>query len=83
MWSSSRREDKVWMHYLNDIIASDVPSAVFLSTYMRHVMRSRSYVNFHEVVDLQKYKVYRSAKKVRVAMTNRLREPFVFVLSKN
>lgn len=81
MWSS--REDKVWMHYLNDIIASDVPSAVFLSTFMRHVMRNRTYTAYHEVVDLQKYKVHRSNKKVRIAMANRLREPFVFVVSKN
>lgn len=81
MWSS--REDKIWMHYLNDIIASDVPSAVFLSTFMRHVMRNHSYSAYHEVADLQKYKLHRSSRKVRVAMANRLREPFVFVLSKN
>ena len=80
MWSG---QDKVWMHYLNDIIAADVASAVFLSTYMRLVMRGRQNAHFHEIADLQRYKLIRSVKKVRTALHTRTSIPFVFVLSKN
>ena len=80
MWSG---QNKVWMHYLNDIIAADVASAVFLSTYMRIALRGRSNPIYHEVVDLQRYKLIRSPKKVRAALINRADVPFVFVLNKN
>jgi hypothetical protein len=80
MWS---REDKVWMHYLNDIIAADVASAVFLSSYMRHALRGRTLAAYHEIADLQRYKMLRDPKKVRLAMANRVHLPFVFVMGKN
>ena len=80
MWSG---HNKVWMHYLNDIIAADVASAVFLSSYMRLALRGRANEIYHEVVDLQRYKVFRTPKKVRAAMLNRQHLPFVFVLGKN
>jgi hypothetical protein len=80
MWSG---QNKVWMHYLNDIIAADVASAVFLSSYMRIALRGRSNAIFHEVADLQRYKLIRTPKKVRAAMIGRVHLPFVFVLSKN
>jgi len=80
MWSG---HNKVWMHYLNDIIAADVASAVFLSSYMRLAVRGRSTAVYHEVADLQRYKLIRTPKKVRAALVNRVDLPFVFVLSKN
>ncbi len=80
MWS---HQDKVWMHYLNDIIAADVASAVFLSTYMRHAVRGRTVPAYHEVADIQRYKLLRSPKKVSKALSNRAHMPFVFVLGKN
>jgi len=80
MW---RGQDKVWMHYLNDIIASDLYSAVFLSTYLRHSLQSRHFTNFLEVIDLQRYKVFRKNSKVRNAIFNRSNTPFVFIVGKN
>ena len=76
-------QNKMWMHYLNDIIAADVASAVFLSSYMRLALRGRPNEIYHEVIDLQRYKVFRSPKKVRAAMVNRVHQPFVFILGKN
>jgi hypothetical protein len=75
--------NKVWMHYLNDIIAADVASAVFLSSYMRIALRGKANPMYHEVADLQRYKLIRTPKKVRSALANRVHLPFVFVLSKN
>ncbi|XZF16508.1 hypothetical protein ACTHGU_10230 [Chitinophagaceae bacterium MMS25-I14] len=80
MWQG---QDKTWMHYLNDIIASDVYSAVFLSTYMKHSRLTRQYMNFLEVIDLQKYKVISRMPKVRIALKNRGETPFIFVVGKN
>ena len=80
MWSG---QNKVWMHYLNDIIAADVASAVFLSSYLRVALRGRPNANYHEVADLQRYKLIRNPKKVRSAMMSRSHTPFVFILSKN
>ena len=80
MWSG---HNKVWMHYLNDIIAADVASAVFLSSYMRIALRGRANAAYHEVADLQRYKLLKSPKKVRTALANRVHLPFVFVLGKN
>jgi len=80
MWQD---RGKVWMHYLNDIIAADLYSAVFLSSYMRHSVITRHYVNFLEVVDLQRYKVIRKFPKVKAAIKDRSNIPFVFVIGKN
>jgi hypothetical protein len=76
-------QNKVWMHYLNNIIAADLASAVFLSSYTRVALRGRSNEIYHEVVDLQRYKVFRTPKKVRAAMSNRVNLPFVFLVGKN
>ncbi|MEO6831080.1 MAG: hypothetical protein ABI378_02485 [Chitinophagaceae bacterium] len=75
-------KERVWMQYVNDIIACDVPSAVFLSTYLRQAERNHSTATYHEVVDLQRYKMVRSPKKVSSIMHSKL-TPFVFVINKN
>lgn len=71
------------MHYIKDIIASDVYSAVFLASYMRQATLNRSYTDSLEVVDLQKYKVLKQPQKVRQAIRERVNIPFVFVVGKN
>jgi hypothetical protein len=78
-----RGRNKTWMHYINDIIASDVYSAVFLASYMRHATLNRTYADSLEVVDLQKYKVLKQAAKVRQAIRERTDIPFVFIVGKN
>ena len=75
-------KDRVWMQYVNDIIACDLPSAVFLSSYLRQATRNRSTASSHEVVDLQRYKMIRSTRKVSGIMHGKL-APFVFVINKN
>lgn len=76
-------KDKTWMHYVNDIIAADVASAVLLSSHLRRTVRSLAHAGALEVIDLQRYKVLRNAKKVKVAMNSRLHIPFVFLVGKN
>lgn len=71
------------MHYVKDIIAADVYSAVFLASYMRQVAITKSYVPALEVIDLQKYKVIKETKKVSQALRERMSVPFVFVVGKN
>lgn len=80
---SGQGENKVWMHYLNGIIAADLYSAVFLSSWLRHAVMTRQYTNALEVADLQTYKVIRKNPDVLIAVRNRGRIPFVFVIGKN
>jgi len=77
------REDNLWLHYVKNIIAADMRSAVFLASYLRYTGISKDYVSSLEVIDLQKYKVIKKAEKVRVALYERRNIPFVFVVGKN
>lgn len=79
MW----RGDQVWLHYVKNIIAADVSSAVFLASYLKYTETTRSFVSSMEVLDLQKYKVIRQENKIRMALRHGLDEPFVFLVGKN
>ncbi len=79
MWNGNN----VWLHYVKNIIAADVPSAVFLASYLRHTGISKNYVSALEIIDIQKYKMIKKADKVRAALNNRMDLPFVFVIGKN
>ncbi len=79
MW----RDNNIWLHYVKNIIAADVPSALFLASYIRHNTLTKDYAASLEVIDLQKYKVIRQVSKVRVALRERSSIPFVFVVGKN
>lgn len=76
-------EDQAWLHYVNNIIAADVYSAVFLGSYMRHMRIYKSDAAYLEVFDLQKYQVISKEQKVRQAIKDRSNVPFVFVTGKN
>jgi hypothetical protein len=78
-----RRKSNIWLHYVKNIIAADVPSAVFLASYLRYTGISKDYTSSLEVIDLQKYKVIRKADKVKIALRSRSQIPFVFVIGKN
>jgi hypothetical protein len=80
MWS---KKDKVWMHYIHDIIAADVASGVFLAHYMRQMRMAKTYAAALEVVDLQRYKVIRKTRKVLSALNDADDSSFVFVVGKN
>ncbi len=80
MWG---KQDKVWLHYVKDIIAADVYSAVFLASYLRYASLNKTHVAFLEIIDLQKYKVIKQKNKVRVALKERADVPFVFVVCRN
>lgn len=76
-------QDKVWIHYRKDIIAADVSSALFLSNYLRNSYLNRTYIPALEVIDLQRYKLITKHVKVRIALTERMQIPFVFLACKN
>ncbi|MBL7719225.1 MAG: hypothetical protein JNL72_10355 [Flavipsychrobacter sp.] len=78
-----RGQDKIWMHYVKDIIAADIYSAIFLASYLRYTRVSKSYTDSLEVVDLQKYKVLKQPQKVRQCIRERANVPFVFIIGKN
>lgn len=79
MWHGN----KVWLHYVKNIIAADLSSAVFLASYLRHTSVSKDYTAALEVVDLQKYKIITHPVKVRRFINDRMHIPFIFVVGKN
>jgi hypothetical protein len=79
MW----RGNNVWLHYVKNIIAADVPSAVFLASYLRYSGITKDYTSSLEIIDLQKYKVIKKPAKVQAALCDRANIPFIFVVGKN
>lgn len=79
MWN----QNKAWLHYVKNIIAADVSSAVFLASYLNYMTNSRCYLAALEIVDLQKYKIIKDTPKLRSALRERTKVPFVFVVCKN
>jgi hypothetical protein len=79
MWN----KNKAWLHYIKNIIAADVSSAVFLASYLNYLTNSRSYLSALEIMDLQKYKLIKDTNKVRASLRERSKVPFVFVICKN
>lgn len=79
MW----QENNVWLHYVKNIIASDLRSAVFLASYIRMNGLSKMHAKYLEVIDLQKYKVIKNETKVRSILSSYIDTPFVFIVGKN
>ncbi len=79
MW----HKDHVWLHYVKNIIAADIHSAVFLASYLRYSALNKGYIPTLEIIDLQKYKVIKHSAKVSSALRSRVNIPFVFVVCKN
>jgi len=76
------RGNKLWLHYVKNIIAADVASAVFLASYLRYSGISMDYAAYLEVFDLQKYRVISKKSKVLQSLS-RTKVPFVFIVGKN
>jgi len=79
MWYRNR----VWIHYIKNVIAADISSAVFLVSYTKRIGLSKEYAATLEIFDLQRYKVIRQAAKVRSALSEKRNKPFIFVACKN
>ena len=79
MW----QKNKTWLHYIKNIIAADMSSALFLASYMHKCNITKNYASSLEIIDLQKYKVIKKDAKVRIALRERVGIPFIFVVGKN
>jgi len=82
MWYN-RKRDRIWIQYLKNIMATDSSSARFLELHAKRTSISGEYASSLEIFDLQQYKVIRVAAKVRNALRDKGRKPFIFVACKN
>lgn len=80
MW---QEEKNIWIHYVKNIIAADMTSAIFLASFLRRSNMNKSYVAHLEVIDLQKYKVIKKKNMVRAAISEAIGTPFIFFVGKN
>ncbi len=72
-----------WSQYVKNIIATDFLSAAFLATWLRNLAINKDHAVYLEVIDLQQYKVIRQPSKIKAAIPDRSKIPFVFVVGKN
>lgn len=79
MWYRKR----VWIQYLKSIGATDSSSARFLERYIQRISISKEYAAALEIFDLQQYKVIKKSAKVKDALREKIKMPFIFVACKN
>jgi hypothetical protein len=79
MW----QRQNTWIHYVKNIIAADITSAILLASFLRRSNMNKSYVAYLEVIDLQRYKVITKKNKVRAALNEATNTPFIFFVGKN
>ncbi len=79
LWKQRRK----WNYYGKGLMALEYDSADFLRTWLGRISLKNGHWSSFEVVDLQKYQVYKDEKKVRVAIRENASVPFVFIAGKN
>ncbi len=79
MWQGQN----TWIHYVKNIIAADISSAIFLASFLRRSNMNKSYLTHLEVIDLQRYKLITKTNKVRAALNESASTPFIFFVGKN
>lgn len=79
MWQGQN----TWIHYVKNIIAADISSAIFLASFLRRSNMNKSYIAHLEAIDLQRYKVLTKKNKVRAALSEATNTPFIFFVGKN
>ncbi|RYD53546.1 MAG: hypothetical protein EOP52_05270 [Sphingobacteriales bacterium] len=80
MWG---KQNKVWTRYQQEVVATDLLSAVVLLGYLRFIAVKKTSGYTQEVVDLQRYKVIRKPAKVRQILKEKKQVPFVFAYGLN
>ncbi|PQJ11491.1 hypothetical protein CJD36_006730 [Flavipsychrobacter stenotrophus] len=79
MWE----RQNTWIHYVKNIIAADISSAIFLASFLRRSNMNKSYIAHLEAIDLQRYKAISKQNKVRAALNEAASTPFIFFVGKN
>jgi hypothetical protein len=80
MWQG---QNKVWLQFRRDILATDIHSGIFLSDYLKHASIHGIHTRCLEVADLQRYKLVKAPNKVKAVLNDRSFVPFIFVFGKN
>jgi len=79
MWYRNR----VWIHYVKNIVAADMNSAVFLASWLRRITIKKEHLSTLEIYDLQRYKVIRNTAKMKGSLREKMNKPFIFMACKN
>jgi hypothetical protein len=58
-------------------------SARFLERYLQRIGITKDYASVLEIFDLQQYKVIKKSAKVKDALREKIKMPFIFVACKN
>lgn len=78
------RDEKIWLHFPQDIIASGGNEANYLAWFLRWTCVSRTYLRYLEVIDLQRYRLITRRNKIYSIIRNdRSDQAFIFIINKN
>jgi len=74
---------KQWHNYGTGVLATEYEDALFLKRWFRDMIVRQKDIAGFEIIDLQRYKVIRDPRKVKIAIHKRIDVPFVFVSGNN
>jgi len=60
-----RDNNKTWFHYVKDIIASDLTSAVLLTSYLRKALQYKTYVSALDVIEWNGHQMQPNTAPIR------------------
>lgn len=80
MWDGN---NKVWIHFSKNIVASDGTSARFLADYLNYLHINRTFLDTIEILDLQRHKRITDKRKIKRTLKERMHIPFIFIASRN
>lgn len=72
-----------WRYFDEGLIAIDPGSALFLKEFYGSLVQNGGLPEHFELIDLQRYRKTADVRKVRAAMFEKARGPFVFLPCKN
>lgn len=72
-----------WRHFDEGLLAIDPGSALFLKEFYGTLVKRGRIPEHFELIDLQRYRKTADVRKVRAAMYEKSRDPFIFLPCKN
>jgi hypothetical protein len=76
-------QQKDWHYYDTGLMATGYRDALLLKKWFRTIVLDHKETIFFCVADLQRYKLITKPVKVGLAMRERSRIPFIFIIGKN
>ncbi len=80
-----QRSKRIWKQYTQNISAVNHQEALYLLHYLTFMQITRNYLNFIEIIDLQRYRIVKDKKKVHKFLSRSAKDAphFLFPVNMN